>query len=174
MKPNASDPLDIQVTALKDRFLEAMARVPAAVAVVTSIDEEGAHGTTVTAFTSLSVSPPMVLVSLDNKSTLLDIIRRTGRFGLNVLSTDQASLANIFATKGRGKFAGIEWALDHGVPRIPGTTGWLACELAGLVPGGDHQIALGNVLNVEPGSTEHSLTYQSRSFGTHTGLPTPV
>ncbi|MFJ8019404.1 flavin reductase family protein [Streptomyces sp. NPDC096311] len=172
MKTDASTSLDVQVTALKDRFREAMARVPAAVAVVTSIDEEGAHGTTVTAFTSLSVSPPMVLVSLDNNSTLLSIIRRTGRFGLNVLSAEQASLATTFAGKGRGKFAGIEWTLDHEVPRIPETIGWLACELADLIPGGDHHIALGNVLNVEPGGTSDSLTYQLRTFGTHAGFPT--
>ncbi|MFI5887110.1 flavin reductase family protein [Streptomyces sp. NPDC051554] len=144
-----------------------MARVAASVAVVTAIDGDGPHGTTVSAFMSLSMSPPMVLVSLDRNSQLLEIVRNTGRFGVNVLSSDQGEFGNVFARKGRDKFAGIGWSADHGVPRLPCTAGWVACATTSLLPAGDHELALGLVLDAESDPTLRPLTYHLRTFGTH-------
>ncbi|WP_306943054.1 flavin reductase family protein [Streptomyces phaeochromogenes] len=67
---------------------------------VTALDGDRPHGTTVSAFASHSLTPPMVLVSLDNRSQLLAVIRRTGRFGLNILGVHQADLATAFARTG--------------------------------------------------------------------------
>lgn len=86
-------------------FRDAMAGVCTAVSVVTAMDGERPHGTTVSAFASLSMAPPMVLVALDRGSELLALVRAEGRFGLNVLGADQASCAARFARKGQDKFA---------------------------------------------------------------------
>jgi flavin reductase (DIM6/NTAB) family NADH-FMN oxidoreductase RutF len=147
-------------------FRAVMASVAAPVAVVTVMAGQRPHGSTVSAFTSLSLHPPMVLVALDRASDLLRHIRDSGEFGVNVLAADQAPLARAFARKGDDKFDGVAWAREAGVPRLPGSAGWLACAVESLVPGGDHEVVLGRVI-----AAEHAdfppLTYHQRSFGTH-------
>jgi flavin reductase (DIM6/NTAB) family NADH-FMN oxidoreductase RutF len=81
-------------------FREAMAMVCTPVAVVTAQRSGVPFGTTVSAFTSLSMDPPMLLVSLDRGSGLLAVIRDVGQFGVNVLSNQQADLATNFAVNG--------------------------------------------------------------------------
>ncbi len=150
-------------------FRDAMATVCTPVAVVTAMDGERPHGTTVSAFASLSVDPPMVLVSLDARSDLLTLVRRGSRFGLNILGSDHAGAALRFARKGHDKFDGVAWAEHVGVPRLQGVPGWLACEVTDLVPGGDHIVALGRVITAESGPGA-PLTYHLRAFGTHSAL----
>lgn len=157
-------------SSLETSFRKAMAGVCTPVSVVTAFDHGLPHGTTVSAFCSLSMVPPMVLVALDRNSDLLALVEQVGEFGVNVLGADQAELALAFARKGGlGKFSGIHWESDHGVPRIPDTAGFLACRATGLVAGGDHRILLGEVLAADS-VTMPPLTYYARSFGTHTLL----
>ncbi|WP_063050844.1 flavin reductase family protein [Nocardia arthritidis] len=150
-------------------FRHVMAAVCTPVSVVTTIAGGRPHGTTVSAFASLSINPPMVLVSLDRHSALLTLIRETGAFGLNVLSSGQSALAVNFARKGETKFVNVAWDLKAGVPRLPGTCGFLACDVAEAVAGGDHVVLLGHVRFVEPTGGQ-PLTYHSREFGTHAAL----
>jgi flavin reductase (DIM6/NTAB) family NADH-FMN oxidoreductase RutF len=155
---------------LQTRFREVMAGVATPVSVVTGMAGGLPHGTTVSAFASLSMTPPMVLVSLDRQSELLSLIRESGRFGVNVLGADQSALALAFARKGgTGKFNGVRWEIDHDLPRLPGAPGWLACEVAQLVDGGDHVVALGTVVAAET-VDGRPLTYHGRLFGTHAAL----
>jgi flavin reductase (DIM6/NTAB) family NADH-FMN oxidoreductase RutF len=155
---------------LADRFREVMAGVATPVSVVTSMADGLPHGTTVSAFASLSMAPPMVLVSLDRGSDLLALVRESGRFGVNVLGSTQSALALAFARKGgTGKFQGVRWEIDHDLPRLPGAPGWLACDVASLVEGGDHVVALGTVVAAET-LDGRPLTYHGRVFGTHAAL----
>lgn len=157
-------------TPLQNRFREVMAGVATPVTVVTSMYDGLPRGTTVSAFGSLSISPPMVLVSLDRGSDLLAVVRESGRFGVNVLGSTQSPVARAFARKGGpAKFHGLAWNLDHGLPRLPGVLGWLACEVADLVDGGDHVITLGTVVAAET-DDGWPLTYHGRMFGTHSLL----
>jgi flavin reductase (DIM6/NTAB) family NADH-FMN oxidoreductase RutF len=159
-----------ELTELQTSFREVMAGVATPVSVVTAMGDGLPHGTTVSAFASLSMEPPMVLVSLDRQSDLLALVRETGRFGVNVLGSDQSALALSFARKGgTGKFNGVRWEVDNDLPRLPGAPGWLACEVAQLVDGGDHVVALGTVVAAD---TVHGspLTYHGRLFGTHAAL----
>lgn len=152
---------------IQDAFREAMAAVATPVAVVTTTWEDAHYGSTVSAFSSLSMDPPMVLVSLDNRSALLTAIRSAGRFGLNVLALSQAETALRFASsRGVGKFEGIAWQPESGLPRLEGGLCWLACDVVELVQGGDHVVALGRVTSVETG-VGAPLTYHRRVFGTH-------
>lgn len=155
------------LTPLQDTFRAAMASVATPVSVVTTLELFGQpHGATVSAFTSLSMTPPMVLVSLDSHSALLEMIELTGSFGLNVLAANQADLALRFATKGPGRFTGVPWNGEHGSARLQGVSSWVACKVADIVQGGDHRILLGNV--VDAAATElEPLTYHARTFGTH-------
>ena len=150
-------------------FRLAMGAVCTPVAVVTAFDRHRPHGTTVSAFTSLSMTPPMLLVSLDASSDLLTHVTEQRRFGVNVLASSQHALATNFARKGDDKFTGVDWSRSSELPRLSHAAGWVACELADLVPGGDHVIALGHV--IDAGHTDDTpLTYHRRVFGTHSAF----
>ncbi|CAI7980969.1 hypothetical protein FRAHR75_940005 [Frankia sp. Hr75.2] len=112
----------------------------------------------------------MVLVSLDNRSHLLAIIRRTGRLGLNILGIHQAGLAATFARPGRDKFDDVIWSPSENLPRLPGSAAWIAAEVDEYVTAGDHTVLLAHVITAESGGEGPPLTYHQRSFGTHRPL----
>jgi len=149
-----------------EEFRSALASVCAPVTVVTAMDDARPHGTTVSAFSSLSLQPPLIMVALDRDSDLLAIVRDARKFGVNLLTHFQDELALRFAKKGRNKFSGVQWRAENGVPRLMAGSGWLACELHDMVHAGDHEIAIGLVVAAEPiGGAP--LIYQNRKFGTH-------
>ncbi|WP_411102554.1 flavin reductase family protein [Streptomyces sp. cmx-4-9] len=149
-------------------FRDAMAAFPCAVTVVTAYDGARVHGTTVSAVASLSRNPPLVMVALAEDSELLAVIRRSGRFGINVLADGQEDWARAFAAKGRDKGAGIPLTDEGGVPRLPGVPAWMACRVAALTPGGDHVIVQGAVEYADT-RPQPPLVYHRRAFGTCTG-----
>src|SRR3954470_20418919 len=82
-----------------DRFRAVMGRFPTGVTIVTAIGPEGPVGMTANAVTSLSLDPLLLLVCFDNGARTLPVVRGSGRFGVNVLSTGQEELARRFAGK---------------------------------------------------------------------------
>jgi NDP-mannose synthase len=146
-----------------DAFKETLAGVPAPVTIVTTSTGSRPHGTTVSAFSSLSAEPPLVLVALDKKSDLLRLLPETGRFAVNLLAGDQEELGLACATKGPDKFAKVPWHDDRGLPRIEGAAAWLACEIQEFLPGGDHVIVVGLVTACESEKDE-ALVYHRRRF----------
>ena len=163
---------DPSAASVATAFREVMSRVATPVSVVTAFDGDRAHGTTVSAFASLSMDPPMMLVSLDRGSDLLSIIRKTRRFGVNVLAHDQGEIALRFARKGADKFTDTDWSSSSDLPRLHGAASWLACTCSSLVDGGDHMIALGEIIDATDAATD-PLTYHARTFGTHRPLDAP-
>lgn len=150
---------------LESDFREAMAHVSAPVTVITTMIDGVPYGSTVSAFASLSVNPPMVLLALDNRGALIKHIRQSGRIGVNVLSSAQGDLAVRFATRGLpDRFSEVDWAPEEGLPRIEGATAWLRCEQVTFEPGGDHTVLLGTVAAAEASGVD-GLTYYQRRFG---------
>lgn len=158
----------VHVTVDVDAFKSAMGAVPSPISVVTAYDGEP-HGTTVGAFMSLSINPTMVLISLQKTSALLEVMRETERFGLNVLSQGQVAVATQFAKKGIDRWTGIEWEIVNGVPRIVGNASFVACQVFQVISAGDHIIITGLVDHAE-NSIEAGLVYQHQTFGTFTPL----
>ncbi|MFT4262564.1 MAG: flavin reductase family protein [Nocardioides sp.] len=155
---------------LTEQFRDAMAHLCAPVTVVTACEQGRAHGTTVSAFASLSLHPQLVTVALDRSSRLLEVVERTGRFGVNVLSTDQASLAMRFAGKGDDKFDEVTWLPEGQLPRLPRSVAWLRCSTEEILGGGDHLILVGRVEHCEVDVEQPPLSYFGRRFGTHAPL----
>lgn len=151
------------LTVTRDAFRDTLGAVCTPLAIVTSQLAARPHGTTVSAFCSLSLAPPLVLVSLDRSSRLLAMIRTTGRFGINVLEHGQQALATRFAAKHDDRFADIAWSMDHGLPRIHGAGSWIACQLENLLEGGDHEIVVGLVEHAEQRARD-PLLYQHCTF----------
>ncbi|MGW1072293.1 flavin reductase family protein [Streptomyces sp. NPDC002537] len=156
---------------IEQDFRDAMAGVCAPVTVVTAAEDGIPYGVTVSAFASLSLRPAMVSVALDRSSQVLARILATGRFGVNVLGSDQDELARVFASRVPDRFAasGAPWSHDHGLPRLTGAPGWLVCELRSAVEGGDHLLLLGDVAHTRT-ATAAPLVYGHRTFGTHSAF----
>lgn len=150
-------------------FRDLMAHVPAPVTVITTHDEGTPSGTTVSAFTSLSLQPKLVMVSMDNASRILQRIRHTRRFGINLLADGQGDIAMRFARDETQRFLPNDWHLDNGLPRIDGTAAWIDCTLAYELPAGDHTILAGEVQDAEMNGPL-ALVYSNRAFGINSGV----
>ena len=152
------------VNELEQSFREAMARVSAPVTVITTCVDGAPSGTTVSAFASLSIAPPMVVFALDNRGGMIDRLRTAGRAGINILAGDQAGIAQRFARRDLAdRFAGLAWRDDHHLPRFDGVAAWLRCERLTFEPGGDHTIVLGTVAEAVSVDAP-SLAYHMRQF----------
>ncbi len=128
-------------------FRQAMALVPTAVTVVTAPRDAIAAGATASAVASLSLDPPMMLVCLDRRSRTLGAVRASGRFAVNVLSSEGADHARSFSTPAshEEKWAGVGSSEQDGVPVLDEALVWIVCELRDLLDGGDHVIVTGVV-----------------------------
>jgi flavin reductase (DIM6/NTAB) family NADH-FMN oxidoreductase RutF len=130
----------------------AMGHFATGVTVVTSIDEAGEPaGTTANAVSSLSLDPPLLLVCFDKSSLTLKAVRSHGAFAVNVLSAPQRHLSSNFARRG---LAAVWDEVPHrrgpaGCPRIEGVLAALECTVEHYLPGGDHEIVIGRVRDVE-------------------------
>ncbi|MBV9337905.1 MAG: flavin reductase family protein [Solirubrobacterales bacterium] len=145
-------------------FREVFGRFATGVAVVTGAGPAGVGGMTANALCSLSLEPLLVLVCFENEARTLPIVREAGRFGVNVLTAEQRQLAGVFASKlpEREKLVGVEHRIENGVPVIDGSLAWASCKLSELIAGGDHTIAIGEVLAMGLGDGEPLLWYSGR------------
>jgi flavin reductase (DIM6/NTAB) family NADH-FMN oxidoreductase RutF len=141
-------PADITAAAFRD----AIGHFATGVTVVTSIGAGGAPvGTTASAVTSLSLDPPLVLVCFDRGSHTLAAVQSHGAFVVNVLAAPQRHLSANFARRGlSAAWDGVRHRRGlTGSPRLEGTLAALECTVEYRLPGGDHEIVVGRVREVE-------------------------
>jgi 3-hydroxy-9,10-secoandrosta-1,3,5(10)-triene-9,17-dione monooxygenase reductase component len=145
-------------------FREVFGRFATGVAVITSAGSAGAGGMTANALCSLSLDPLLALVCFENQARTLPIVREAGRFAVNLLAADQEHLAGVFASKlpESEKLDAVAHRLERGIPVIVGSLAWAACELRELIAGGDHTIAIGQVISMGLGDGEPLLWYAGR------------
>ena len=125
-------------------FRDFMRHWPTGVAIVTTAGPNGPVGCTVIALMSLSVEPPLLLVSMCEDSRTLEVIRRTELFGANVLAADQGELSERFAhCEPAGRFAGLELRVEHGVPLLAGAAAQSVCTVQELHRCADHVLVVG-------------------------------
>ena len=132
-------------------FRDTIGRFPTGVTIVTSIGRDGPAGMTTNAVTSLSLDPLLLIVCFERSSRTLEVVRASRRFAVNVLRAGDEELAAVFASKrvGPEKFEVLtdrRWSEAHGVPVLDRALAWVACELRELLPGGDHEIGVGEVV----------------------------
>ncbi len=145
-------------------FREVFGRFGTGVAVVTSAGPAGSGGMTANALCSLSLDPLLALVCFENRARTLPIVREAGRFGVNILRAGQEDIARVFASKlpESEKLEGVAHRFEAGVPIIDGALAWAACELRELIAGGDHTIAIGEVVALGLGEGDPLLWYEGR------------
>lgn len=152
---------------MTQQFRRVMSHVPSAVAVVTTRADGLPHGTTVSAFASLSMNPPMLLVSLDNASTLLSRLHVGAVLGVNVLTAGQADVAARYALKDKDELPAEYELIDAEPPRLPNAQAWIAVTATELVTIADHTLVIGTVTTAHATSAA-PLIYWQRTYGTHT------
>jgi len=139
-----------------DLFKQAMACFPSGVAIVTTIDESGQKfGFTASAFSSLSLTPPLILVCLANNADCFDNFNNQKQFAVNIIGPEHETLSFKFATKGSDKFDGDEFEQgSYGLPILSDSLVSLECTTENIYFGGDHIILVGQVkyLNVNGGA----------------------
>ena len=146
-------------------FRHALGQFATGITVVTTRDHAG-HllGLTVSAFCSVSLHPPLVLVCVDTRSETHQAFVESRLFGVSILAEDQDGISERFARRGRAKFAELPMVTGpHGAALVPGALAQIECGLAAAHPAGDHTIYVGKVLglSVHPG---RPLVYHSGAY----------
>jgi 3-hydroxy-9,10-secoandrosta-1,3,5(10)-triene-9,17-dione monooxygenase reductase component len=113
------------------------------IAIVTSSLGAEPVGCTVNAFTSVSLSPPLLLISLYGRSRTLAAIMARGAFGVNVLGYRQRDLVERFATGTGDRFAGLPHCWEFDVPLIEGAEASAVCAVERIIDAADHVLVLG-------------------------------
>ena len=144
------------------RFKLAMSHFASGVTVVTTTHGGKPYGLTVASFASLSLHPPLVVVCIEKNVRSHDAIAAAGKFAVNILSSAQADVSNRFASKSDDKFEGLTTiTTPDGVPLIPGALCTIECRVHQQVPGGDHSIFIGEVLDIATSDGEPLVYYRS-------------
>jgi len=135
-------------------FRNALGRFATGVTIVsTGIDGGGVHGMTANAFTSVSLDPPLVLLSIATQARMHAYLTPDARFGISVLSEDQQAYAWNFAGRlQEGLRPAFEW--KDGVPVLAHSLAHFICSVEATYPGGDHTLFLSRV---------HGLWYRDGS-----------
>lgn len=132
-----------------DAFRRCVGEFATGVTVVTAEDHDGPAAMTLNSFTSVSLRPLLVLVSLGHGSRTLTAVRGSGRFAISILKRGQRDAAIAFATRGApfpGSYARRD---DDGWLVIRGAIAALKCRLSEAVRAGDHDLAIGEVVAIE-------------------------
>ena len=144
----------------------AMGRFPTGVTIVTSWAGEAPVGSTVNAFCSVSLDPPLLLVCLVQGNPVLGPIERTGLMGVNFLPADACDLARLFGRDATGdRFAGLAHsARDGGAPQLGAACVFIDCALEQAHDAGDHRILIGRGLAIDHASASAPLLYHRGAF----------
>lgn len=130
-----------------DEFRSALARFPSGVTVVTSRDgDERFHGITVSAFCSLSLDPPRVLICVEKTTGSHNALESSKAFVVNILSAEQRDVSDRFASLAEDKFESLDFETGiDGIPLLLGCLATLECRVTNSHDGGDHSIFVGEV-----------------------------
>ena len=147
-------------------FRQLCGRFATGVSVVTTADARGRPvGMTANSFTSVSLVPPLVSVSVDHRADMHDHLLVAPRFIINVLEQNQEALSRRFATDLDDKFSGVGYAVtDLGLAILNGALAWIECEHHATIEAGDHTIVIGRVVGGGTGDGLPLLYYRGGYF----------
>lgn len=161
----------------EDVFKDVMGNVPATVTVVTALDGAGLPaGLTVSAFSVVSLDPPLVLVCVDKESQTLSAVQQAERFTVNFLAAGGEALAVRFASKSARKFNGVvtrpasslrasgATLFGYGPILANAACGYALCDVVQAVEAGDHWIFVGHVRDAGRWRDRAPLIYCRRTF----------
>ena len=135
------------------------------VTVVTTCYEKKPQGMTANAVASLSLDPPLVLVSVDTRAQMNNFLKASDCFAVNILTVEQEALSVRFARHGPKDFSDIDYRTEAtGSPVFGSALAYVDCRIANVLPGGDHDIFIGEI--VAGGSREgRPLVFYGGRYG---------
>jgi flavin reductase len=151
----------------KGRFREAMARLGAAVTIITTRGPEGDNGFTASAVCSVTDDPATILVCMNRNSSQHDIFKAAGIFCVNILTPEQEDLSPVFAGKMpmEERFARAAWIrLATGAPVLSSAAAALDCAISQVVEVGTHSVMFGTVQAIHLGTSGAGLIYHGRAY----------
>ncbi len=153
----------ISPEAAQELYRRTCARFATGITVITARDENGhPHGMTVNSFSSVSLDPPLVMVSIDLRNAILGHFLTSPHFAVNVLAEDQEGLSRRFASASENRFHGVEWrAAESGAPLLAGALAYLECAVTKVMEIGDHSVLIGEVRHAEYRDGRPLLFYES-------------
>jgi len=125
-------------------FRQALGRFATGVTIVTTIADGEVHGMTANSFTAVSLAPPLVLVSVDNRARMHRMLGQTGRYGISILHADQHEVSTHFAGRPIDGLA-VDFEFREGMPMIAGALAHLVCSIRNSIAAGDHTLHVGHV-----------------------------
>ena len=154
---------------IQEGLKKAMRVFPQGVTVVTTAAQDGPKGITVSSFTSVSLDPPLVLISIARSSALHDLFRDARAFAVNLLADDQKSVSDRFAGRMEleDRFMGLKFAAGKtGSPVIEGARAVIECTAWKTYDGGDHTLIVGKVEDARQLNGKRPLVYYSQQYTT--------
>ncbi|MBT2725861.1 flavin reductase [Bacillus sp. ISL-75] len=142
-------------------FRAAMGKFATGVTVIATDVEGDVHGMTANAFMSVSLSPKLVVISIGEKAKILEKIKQSQTFSVNILAADQQELSMIFAGQIKEPREVIFDRLD-GKPVLAGAVAQIACEVSAEHVEGDHTLFIGKVTDIKLEDAEPLLFYSGR------------
>lgn len=137
-----------------------MGQFATGVTVVTTDGDAGPHGLTANAIASLSLDPPLVLVAVDKRAHSFQYLKVNGCFAVNILRLDQEAISRRFATPGPKDFSGLNMTrASTNAPIVADCVAFVDCRVVEVVPGGDHEIFIGEIVAGEYHGGEPLLYY---------------
>ncbi len=127
------------------------------------------YGLTVTSFNSVSLSPPLILWSLDNRNDKLPLFQDAGGFAVNIMAADQLALCRKFAAADNDRFLNCDWCFGkYGQPLIKNALANLECRPWAEYDGGDHTIFVGEVMSIKHNRGKAAAFFNGK-LGQHEG-----
>ena len=158
-----------------EAYRDALRHFPAGVTLVTLKAGDRVHGLTVSAFASVSPSPPLIAVIIDRRNSAHEMLEEEGTvFAVNILAEDQEELSNRFAwLKDGDRFAEGRWTTAvTGAPVLEEAVAWMDCTIHSRLEAGTHTIYLGEVqASGLPRADESPLVYWNRGYRRLAGKP---
>jgi flavin reductase (DIM6/NTAB) family NADH-FMN oxidoreductase RutF len=154
---------------IPDDFIRAMGAAATGVTVVTTEGLLGRFGLTVSAISSVSADPPLLLVCVNRKNPSVAAITQNGRFAVNLLAESQEDVARTFSGRpvsGEAyDFSRHEWQSGpNGMPLVVNAAAHFECDVESIHDAGTHRIFIGRVISAERGLAP-PLIYSNRNFG---------
>ena len=140
-----------------------MGKFATGVTVVSTVVDGETWGMTANAVTSLSLDPPLILVAIVKDSQSHQNIQRSRIFAVSILTTEQEAISTRFASPGPKDFSGLQTiTAETGAPILEDALGYVDCRLVDILPGGDHEIFVGEIVAGDARDGDPLLFYNGK------------
>lgn len=147
------------------------ARFPTGVMAICAMYAGEPVGFVASSFNTVSMAPPLVVVSIQQGSSTWPLLAASPRIGLSVLADDQQGLCTQLAARTFDRFVGAEWSTTReGAVLVEGAAAWLECTLDDVIPVGDHDMAILRVRRFDSFRDKRPLVFHDGGFHGLSGL----